>query len=198
MRGRKKKLDALNETIALKITKDQRFLIEINPWIKKDLSEKIRDYLNLLLNYYQLNTSDFEVQFNALLKEKANLKKYNNTGQLHEAIKLIESDNNSIEDMKEVSSSGYVYLVTFNNEYYKIGVTKNIENRMKQLSLPFPVKLQLIHLIKTNNMYLTEKLFHEFFCIKRCKGEWFKLNPDDVKYIKSGKYTEIIMNSIAG
>lgn len=58
--------------------------------------------------------------------------------------------------------------------------------------------MQLIYLIKSNNIELTEKIFHKIFKEKNIGGEWFNLDEKDIEYIKSGKYPQEIMNSING
>lgn len=46
-RGRKKKENAKVETISIKISKNQKILIENNKFIKKDIDRIVREYINL-------------------------------------------------------------------------------------------------------------------------------------------------------
>lgn len=93
------------------------------------------------------------------------------------------------------NNKGYVYFITTNYKEYKIGLSTNLEKRMGEYT-NLPYKPITIHLIKSNDCYLTEKLFHEYFKEKRLRGEWFKLNDKDIKFIKSEKYTKEIIESI--
>ena len=47
--GRKKKDESYSETIAFKITKDQKEVLDKNPWIKEELKDQIRNYINMFI-----------------------------------------------------------------------------------------------------------------------------------------------------
>ena len=47
--GRKKKDESFSETIAFKITKDQKEVLDKNKWIKDELKEYIRSYINMYI-----------------------------------------------------------------------------------------------------------------------------------------------------
>lgn len=47
--GRRKKDNSLSETIAFKITKDQKEVLNKNKWIKDELKEYIRSYINMYI-----------------------------------------------------------------------------------------------------------------------------------------------------
>lgn len=79
---------------------------------------------------------------------------------------------------------GYVYLVRADNGLYKIGKTKTIEPRIKALTIELPYGLEVIHTIATGDMNALESRFHNIFSEKRVRGEWFRLDDDDVKYIR--------------
>lgn len=79
---------------------------------------------------------------------------------------------------------GYIYIMECAGKY-KIGVSKDIEKRRKQLNnKPFPVniiyKSQLI-----KNVYEIEKQIHSIYQQKRIGGEWFDLTNSDIKSIQS-------------
>jgi hypothetical protein len=76
-------------------------------------------------------------------------------------------------------------------EYYKIGITSNIKDRIYTLQSSNPYKLKIIFLKKfrtRKTVRLNEVKLHHHFHDKRGMGEWFKLNSDDVKYIKNFKF----------
>lgn len=47
--GRKKKENAYTETIAFKITKDQKEVLDKNKWIKEELKKQVREFLDLFV-----------------------------------------------------------------------------------------------------------------------------------------------------
>jgi hypothetical protein len=97
---------------------------------------------------------------------------------------------NDIQEATDVDKGGvgYVYLLksSLNNAVaYKIGKTKNLEQRIKQLRQPSNVE-ELIHPIKTDDIDGVEQYWLNRFSNKRLypnrpKDEWFKLNASDVK-----------------
>jgi len=66
------------------------------------------------------------------------------------------------------------YLM-FDGNLYKIGKSKNPENRLKQIKTGNP-NCKLI----CYGYGATEELLHKRFCKKRIKLEWFNLNENDV------------------
>lgn len=75
---------------------------------------------------------------------------------------------------------GYVYVAK-SARFYKIGRSKNPIERIKGITPPHGRKLVSVH--KVANRHKAEKLLHEAFKEKRARGEWFKLNKDDLKRI---------------
>lgn len=88
--------------------------------------------------------------------------------------KLYEPDNIGI---------GEVYLYKTGN-HYKIGKSKDSVRRGKEIRLELPEDLILIHSIKTDDPTGIEQYWHNRFKEKRMNGEWFKLNPSDIKVFK--------------
>ena len=78
--------------------------------------------------------------------------------------------------------SGYVYLINA-GEFYKIGISRNINQRVTKLSTLPPFNITLVCIIKTDDMMGLEKELHETFSEKRVNGEWFTLSGEDVSYI---------------
>jgi len=78
---------------------------------------------------------------------------------------------------------GFVYLLQA-GPYYKIGVSAQVDERIKQLSTLPPFDLELLHTIYSVDMYDLEKDLHGLYADKRKNGEWFELEPSDVEYIK--------------
>ena len=79
---------------------------------------------------------------------------------------------------------GYIYVYE-TQRLFKIGYTLNIENRYKKYVTENPYKIEKIIETKVNNAFKVEQLLHKLFKDKRHRGEWFKLNFDDVGFIES-------------
>lgn len=108
-----------------------------------------------------------------------------------------EPSNKPKVKKKSNSINGFVYLIADDYGRIKIGKAKNIENRIKQFSI-LPFKPKLIHVIKTNDYTLTEKLLHEKYHHKRISGEWFDLCENDIRDIKKQNFSGEIKQSIIG
>lgn len=117
-------------------------------------------------------------------------------------IYLFESNQYELEKIIESpdlqgKAPGYVYFVQeYMNGSFKIGKTKNLEKRMNIFGVKLPFENKLIFLIKTGNHHQTEATFHKHFSAKRLEGEWFALNKEELAWIKAGKYTEEINQTI--
>lgn len=94
---------------------------------------------------------------------------------------LRPSKVNANQDRKK----GFVYVLQSPTGAYKIGRTKSPEDRLKTFSVKLPFEVEYTCLIKAEDMYSAEKRLHEKFSEKRINGEWFKLNENDIDYIKS-------------
>lgn len=77
---------------------------------------------------------------------------------------------------------GFVYLIqdVYNNTY-KIGVTKNLEKRMRNLQTGNTCELRLVDSFKTEYPYRLESMLHRSLEQYREKNEWFSL-PIDIVY----------------
>jgi hypothetical protein len=82
---------------------------------------------------------------------------------------------------------GYVYLLRneIDANVYKIGRTKNPENRLITFGLQLPFRVEYVCLIQSEDAVELEKDLHERFSAARLDGEWFMLPEGDVEYIKS-------------
>jgi len=79
---------------------------------------------------------------------------------------------------------GYVYILRSSSGYYKIGRTKNPDDRLKTFSVKLPFEVEYEHVIATDDMVELEKAFHMLFEKKRVEGEWFDLNAEDIEILK--------------
>lgn len=71
----------------------------------------------------------------------------------------------------------YIYLIqSLENSYYKIGVSKHPQVRLKQHQTGNPSATKLIEVYETNYAYRIEKALHRRFSHVRKEGEWFDLS----------------------
>lgn len=112
-------------------------------------------------------------------------------------IEFTNKNENHMEEhiFEKHKKKGYVYFMQDNSGFVKIGLAADVRKRFKAIHSSNPT-VKLLYHIKTEDMELTERLFHEFFDKKRVNGEWFNLTEKDLKYIKAGRYPKAIMDSI--
>lgn len=82
---------------------------------------------------------------------------------------------------------GYVYLLQSDTGHYKIGRSKDPDNRIKTFGVKLPFEVEYIALIETEDMVKLETDLHDLYDHKRVNGEWFDLSPEDVELIKGLK-----------
>jgi hypothetical protein len=83
-------------------------------------------------------------------------------------------------------NAGYVYLLKeINGNHYKIGCTRDPNDRRKTFNVKLPFEAAYICLIPSQDMHALESALHYRFASKRVNGEWFSLSPADVQYIQS-------------
>lgn len=85
---------------------------------------------------------------------------------------------------------GYCYCIRA-NEFYKIGVTTNLHQRLERLVPQCPFMLTYVHFIHTDDMYAMENFWHRRFSDKRKTGEWFKLTKTDLAHFMKYKHATI-------
>jgi hypothetical protein len=83
------------------------------------------------------------------------------------------------ERKEPVKKNGVIYLIG-GGGYHKIGLTTNIEARHKDIGTKLPFQTEVIHTIRTSDIYRLERHWHNRFAGKRAEGEWFILTDEDV------------------
>lgn len=86
---------------------------------------------------------------------------------------------------KKKANCGIYVLYSKELNLYKIGMSNELDKRTGRLATLFPGHIRCIVKIYTHNYKSLEKDLHSRFEDKRDKGEWFKLDDDDIEYIKS-------------
>ncbi len=78
---------------------------------------------------------------------------------------------------------GYVYLLKFRRNDYKIGASNNPERRFGEIATKMPESPVQIHTIKTDDPFGVEAYWHRRFASKQLdkSSEWFQLSPADVR-----------------
>lgn len=95
----------------------------------------------------------------------------------------------NIEPTPKTKTRFYTYVYILFDErtcYYKIGKSINPLFREKTISSEIP-SVKMIFISPLTNPE-TEKELHKIFNKKRIRGEWFKLNQDDINFIRNFKY----------
>jgi len=77
---------------------------------------------------------------------------------------------------------GVVYLLTNNNEQFKIGITKyNAKKRIKDLQTGNGDVIDVVAEFESIYNNKIEIAMHRRFGTKRLKGEWFSLKKEDIQ-----------------
>jgi hypothetical protein len=90
------------------------------------------------------------------------------------------------ESEKIQPTRGSVYLLK-SGKFYKIGRSNSVGRREYELRIQLPETARVIHEIVTDDPAGIEDYWHQRFAGKRKNGEWFALEPDDVRQFKSRK-----------
>ena len=91
--------------------------------------------------------------------------------------------------MKESNTSElyYLYIIkTIDNKFIKIGISKEPNSRLKQLSTGSPVSLKILAISSFKNKFtakVIESHLHEKFSSSRTNGEWFYYDKNVHNYL---------------
>lgn len=94
----------------------------------------------------------------------------------------------------ETSDAGYVYCLHDQLGHYKLGITKQLDNRIKQLATQPPFEITLEFAFKVLFARRYEGYLHNKFKHKRLRGEWFNLSADDLIAIKTEAWFDRLIN----
>lgn len=87
------------------------------------------------------------------------------------------------DDGPTLEPIGYVYLQRHGSDF-KIGFTKSLNRRGRQIQIELPQEVELLHSILTDDPAGVEAYWHKRFAAKRTRGEWFQLTRADVAAFK--------------
>ena len=89
---------------------------------------------------------------------------------------------------KRVRKHGFVYLVReVNGDHHKIGRAKDVAKRVDIFNVKLPFKVELSHVIESDDYIGCEEHLHRLYRKKRVDGEWFALDDGDVEFIRGIK-----------
>lgn len=88
-----------------------------------------------------------------------------------------------LQKEKEVDYFGYVYLMKCGEQNYKIGIAKNIKNRLQQLQTGNPLNIKLIHSFPSKNARKSELKLHQKYSDFKIRNEWFSLKNEHISEI---------------
>ena len=100
---------------------------------------------------------------------------------------------NYVENRKNIVK-GSAYVIKCGG-LYKIGATQNIYARIKNMQVANPTECELLFTLKSDDMYLTERLLKSKYGRVNMRGEWFKLTALDVFNLRTGNYDNRITES---
>jgi predicted GIY-YIG superfamily endonuclease len=87
---------------------------------------------------------------------------------------------------KEMNANeGCVYILSDNYGNYKIGFAIDLAKRLRAYNTHSPHEPSIIKTIQSTDMRGTEKFLHDKFKAKHIRNEWYKLDTEDIEYIKS-------------
>jgi len=78
---------------------------------------------------------------------------------------------------------GFIYIIT-DGQSYKIGITNNVNSRIKGIQTSHSKKLEVVISQKVLNNTRLEGFLHNKYKDNRLSGEWFNLEPDDIEEIR--------------
>lgn len=89
---------------------------------------------------------------------------------------------------------GFVYLLRLENpadpDIYKIGRTKDLDQRFKPIALQLPYPVTLVWAWMSSDVEYAEAFLHATYEEQRLNGEWFRLEEADIQWLVGLKQIE--------
>lgn len=128
---------------------------------------------------------DFE-QIEELQKQLKHTLEVLNSERIEELNQFIEMNKVSkgVCKIERRKVPGYVYLLKSDNGLFKIGYSKNVLARVKQIQKNTPHSIEIICSIRTDDVRTLEEKLHDKYQAALTKYEWFLLSPQQVDEIK--------------
>jgi hypothetical protein len=91
-------------------------------------------------------------------------------------------------------------LIEAENGMHKIGITRtDIKRRVDQLEREIPLKMKVLHLIRSENCLMVERYLHSIYSEQRIRYEWFRLSDEQILEIKNinGRDIDILLGIVS-
>lgn len=117
------------------------------------------------------------------------------TEELHLQLQLLQKENAlqkeiiaSFNNQKyfEIEKTGFNYIIrTDSMDFYRVGMTKNLEKRIKSHQTSNEATIEVLHQFKTSNPRLLESCVHYALQIYRCNSnrEFFRCNHQHIQNV---------------
>lgn len=189
----------MNELLTEKVmtTKDKSNIPSIIKWLKEtpnviDFSEFVELYsvskeknnynftIELLNNIYEL--SKLSICFQSTVYTGGNKSDFLHIYNSFSSNSISNIEINPVKKSEQQGSKSFVYIAKQMNEnnYYKIGRTKNLQQRLKQFTTG-NCFVELVASKMTNNASELELFLHKYYKSKNIKNEWFLLTKEDIE-----------------
>nr|WP_285847540.1 GIY-YIG nuclease family protein [Heyndrickxia ginsengihumi] len=94
--------------------------------------------------------------------------------------------------VEEKYTKGHIYFVRDEaTGLVKIGHTKQLERRLRNLANQLPGNIELLHVIEVEKRYTVERSFQHFFAHKNVRSEWYDLSQEDIECLQAGNYPSV-------
>lgn len=204
------KLDELNIAYEYELKKQEEKEILREEREKEKEEKRIQKQLDKEKNKFDKENERIDSNINDINKKMEETSSDEEKQKLEEEIKQLKEalakNNQEIENInekKEQTGAGYVYIISnigsFGEDVYKIGVTRRDDpqdriNELSNASVPF--KYDAHAFIFSKDAYGLEKAIHDKFDHKRVnkvnkRKEFFNINMDEVKKIVEKHKSEV-------
>lgn len=85
---------------------------------------------------------------------------------------------------RRASRDGHVYLLQADNGLCKIGITGNLDKRIRIIQTQSPIPVSMLVAKYVANAYALEDELHRQFADKHSHGEWLSLTTENIEYAK--------------
>lgn len=98
----------------------------------------------------------------------------------------------SISEKPLKDRTGFVYVVRC-MQYYKIGITKDMESRAKGWQTDNPFDLEVITVFRSDRASAYERALHTRFRRYHHRGEWFQLPESEIQILVAAESIEALI-----
>lgn len=86
---------------------------------------------------------------------------------------------------RPLPKEGFIYLIESENGYFKLGRSIDVDRRLSQHEMDYPLKLRVVHSFASSDVRRDEKRLLRNFRDRQLRGEWFSLELQDVLWFKT-------------